>query len=70
MMYEVWAAVEAGERCEGRRTGLRAAFSFARQLHREYHGAAKISVRLDGAEIESEISDMHLSRRNRRGLLQ
>lgn len=75
-MYEVWAQIidsDAAEICEGKRTGLRAAFAFARKLWREYRGAAKISVRLDGVVIEDEISEMSLSLRKwhvgeRRGL--
>lgn len=62
-MYEVWATNESGERCDGKRTGLRAAFALARKLWREYRGAAQISVRLDGVVIEDDICNMILARR-------
>lgn len=62
-MYEVWSQVDAGEYCEGKRTGLRAAFALARKLWREYRGAAQISVRLDGIVLENDICSMYLSHR-------
>lgn len=72
-VYEIYSITDAGEHLEARRTGLRAAFAVARKLWREYREAAVISVRIDGVEIERDVTQMYLSRRKwhfgwRRGL--
>lgn len=60
-MYDIYSVTDAGEHLEGRRTGLRAAFKLGRKLWREYKGAARISVRLEGVEICGDVSEMSLS---------
>ena len=62
-MYEVYSVTDAGEHREGRRSGLRAAFALGRRVWREYRGAARVSVRLDGVEVCGDVCEMSLSLR-------
>jgi hypothetical protein len=60
MQYEIYAVNDSGEHLEARRSSLAAAFAVARKLWREFRGSVDISVRLDGVEIERDITRMTL----------
>jgi hypothetical protein len=62
-MYEICADTGAGERREGRRKDMKAAFVLARRMWREYQGHARVTVRWCGSVIADDPSDFYLSRK-------